>query len=76
MVPSLDSYPNKKIHKLIVDEITNIIESFAQATELSIISGSDEVELPYLTILFSSYHSNEQFGGSDEKYTNLALQIC
>ena len=55
MVPSLDSYPNKKIHKLIVDEITNIIESFSQATELSIISGFDEVELPYSTILFSSY---------------------
>ena len=57
MVPSLDAYPNKKIHELIVDEITNIIESFSQATGLSIISGFDEVELPYSSILFSSYQT-------------------
>ena len=57
MIPSLNSYPNKKILELIVDEITNIIESFSQATELSIISGFDEVELPYSTILLSSYQT-------------------
>ena len=82
VVPSADVYPNKEIHELTDAEIKNIIESFAQATELSIKSGYDGVEIHgannFLIQQFYSPHTNhrnDQWGGSDEKRMNLALQI-
>ena len=45
MVSSLDVHPNIKIHELTDDEIKNIIESCAQATEFSIKSGYDGEEI-------------------------------
>ena len=82
VVPSADVYPNKEFHELTDAEIKNIIESFAQATELSIKSGYDGVEIHgannYLIQQFYSPHTNhrnDQWGGSDEKRMNLVLQI-
>ena len=82
VVPSLDVYPNKNFHELSNDEILKIIESFAHATELSIKSGYDGVEIHgannYLIQQFYSPHTNhrtDEWGGSDEKRMNFSLKI-
>ena len=83
VVPSADVYPNNKdYHELTDNEIKKIIENFAYATELSIKSGYDGVEIHgannYLIQQFYSPHTNhrnDEWGGSDEKRMNFALQI-
>ena len=82
VVPSADVYPNKGYHELTDSEIKKIIENFAYATELSIKSGYDGVEIHgannFLIQQFYSPHTNhrnDEWGGSDEKRMNLALKI-
>ena len=83
VVPSADVYPNSKdYHELTDNEIKKIIENFAYATELSIKSGYDGVEIHgannFLIQQFYSPHTNhrnDEWGGSDEKRMNFALQI-
>ena len=82
VVPSAELYPNKGYHELTDSEIKKIIENFAHATELSIKSGYDGVEIHgannYLIQQFYSAHTNhrtDEWGGSNEKRMNLALQI-
>ena len=82
VVPSADIYPNQGYHELTSDEIKKIIENFAYSTELSIKSGYDGVEIHgannHLIQQFYSPHINhrtDEWGGSDEKRMNLALQI-
>ena len=82
VVPSADVYPNKGFHELTDSEIKKIIENFAYATELSIKSGYDGVEIHgannFLIQQFYSPHTNhrnDEWGGSDEKRMNLALKI-
>ena len=82
VVPSVDLYPNKGFHELTDAEINKIIENFAYATELSIKSGYDGVEIHgannFLIQQFYSPHTNhrtDKWGGSDEKRMNLALHI-
>ena len=82
VVPSADLYPYKGFHELTDAEIKKIIENFAHATELSIKSGYDGVEIHgannFLIQQFYSPHTNhrtDQWGGSDEKRMNFALHI-
>ena len=82
VVPSTDLYPNKGFHELTDVEINKIIENFAYATELSIKSGYDGVEIHgannFLIQQFYSPHTNhrkDKWGGSDEKRMNFALHI-
>ena len=82
VVPSVDLYPNKGFHELTDVEIQKIIENFAHATELSIKSGYDGVEIHgannFLIQQFYSPHTNhrtDQWGGSDEKRMNFVLHI-
>ena len=82
VVPSADVYPGKGYHELTDSEIKKIIDNFAYATELSIKSGYDGVEIHgannFLIQQFYSPHTNhrtDEWGGSDEKRMNLALKI-
>ena len=82
VVPSADVYPGKGYHELTDCEIKKIIDNFAYATELSIKSGYDGVEIHgannFLIQQFYSPHTNhrtDEWGGSDEKRMNLALKI-
>ena len=70
------------MHELTDNEINEIIEKFANATELSIKAGYDGVEIHgannYLIQQFYSPHTNKRkdnWGGSDEKRMNFALKI-
>ena len=70
------------MHELTDKEINEIIEKFAHATELSIKSGYDGVEIHgannFLIQQFYSPHTNKRnddWGGSDEKRMNFALKI-
>ena len=70
------------MHELTDKEINEIIEKFAHATELSIKSGYDGVEIHgannFLIQQFYSPHTNkrtDEWGGSDEKRMNFALKI-
>ena len=70
------------IHELTDEEINEIIEKFAHATELSIKSGYDGVEIHgannFLIQQFYSPHTNKRtddWGGSDEKRMNFSLKI-
>ena len=71
-----------KIHELENNEIFNIIDKFAYATELSIKSGYDGIEIHgannYLIQQFYSPYTNrrqDEWGGSDEKRMNFSLKI-
>ena len=82
VVPSADVYPGKGYHELTDSEIKKIIDNFAYATELSIKSGYDGVEIHgannFLIQQFYSPHTNhrtDEWGGTDEKRMNLALKI-
>ena len=83
VVPSANIFPNEKdYHELNDDEIKKIIESFAHATELSIKSGHDGIEIHgannYLIQQFYSAHTNhrkDKWGGSDEKRMKFALEV-
>ena len=82
VVPSADVYPNKGYHELTDNEIKKIIKNFAHATELSIKSGYDGVEIHgannFLIQQFYSPHTNhrnDEWGGTDEKRMNLSLKI-
>ena len=70
------------MHELTDNEINEIIEKFANATELSIKAGYDGVEIHgannFLIQQFYSPHTNKRkdnWGGSDEKRMNFALKI-
>jgi 2,4-dienoyl-CoA reductase-like NADH-dependent reductase (Old Yellow Enzyme family) len=70
------------IDKLTNQEINKIIEDFGNATELSIKSGHDGIEIHgasgYLCQQFYSRHFNhrkDEWGGSDEKRMNFALKV-
>ena len=70
------------MHELTDNEINEIIEKFANATELSIKAGYDGVEIHgannFLIQQFYSPHTNKRkdnWGGSDEKRMNFALNI-
>ena len=70
------------MHELTNNEINEIIEKFAYATELSIKAGYDGVEIHgannFLIQQFISPHTNKRtdnWGGSDEKRMNFALKI-
>ena len=70
------------MYELTDNEINEIIEKFANATELSIKAGYDGVEIHgannYLIQQFYSPHTNKRkdnWGGSDEKRMNFALKI-
>ena len=74
VVPSVDLYPNKGFHELTDAEINKIIENFAYATELSIKSGYDGVEIHgannFLIQQFYSPHTNhrkDKWGGLMKK---------
>ena len=83
VVPSSGIFPKpEEYHELTDAEIKKIIENFAHATELSIKSGYDGVEIHgannYLIQQFYSPHTNkrnDEWGGTDEKRMNFALQI-
>ena len=83
VVPSSGIFPKpEEYHQLTDAEIKKIIENFAHATELSIKSGYDGVEIHgannYLIQQFYSPHTNkrnDEWGGTDEKRMNFALQI-
>ena len=73
---------NKDFHELNDSEIKILIEKFAYATELSIKSGYDGIEIHgannYLIQQFYSPHTNKRndnWGGSDEKRMNFSLNI-
>ena len=73
---------NKDFHELTDKEIKEIIQKFAFATELVIKAGYDGVEIHgannYLIQQFYSPHTNKRndnWGGSDEKRMNFALNI-
>jgi len=70
------------MHELTDGEINEIIEKFAHATELSIKTGYDGVEIHgannFLIQQFYSPHTNKRtdnWGGSDENRMNFALKI-
>ena len=70
------------MHELTDNEINEIIEKFANATELSIKAGYNGVEIHgannFLIQQFYSPHTNKRkdnWGGSDEKRMNFALKI-
>jgi len=70
------------IHELTSEEIKKIIEKFAYATELSLKSGFDGVEIHgannfLLQQFYSPYtnHRNDEWGGSDEKRMKFLLEI-
>ncbi len=70
------------MHELTDNEINEIIEKFANATELSIKAWYDGVEIHgannFLIQQFYSPHTNKRkdnWGGSDEKRMNFALKI-
>ena len=74
--------PFNSIHELNDTEIKEIIQKFAYATELSIKSGHDGIEIHgannYLIQQFFSPYTNrreDDWGGSDEKRMNFALKI-
>ena len=84
VVPSANA-PNlkgKEVHELTDEEIKKIIDKFAHATELSIKTGYDGVEIHgannFLIQQFYSPYTNrrnDEWGGSNEKRMNLALKI-
>ena len=70
------------IHELTNDEIKKIIDNFGYATELSLKSGFDGVEIHgannfILQQFYSPYtnHRKDDWGGSDEKRMKFALEI-
>jgi 2,4-dienoyl-CoA reductase-like NADH-dependent reductase (Old Yellow Enzyme family) len=74
--------PKNKIKELTDKDINRIINDFAKATELSIKSGYDGVEIHgannYLIQQFYSPYTNrrkDEWGGSDEKRMNFPLKV-
>ena len=70
------------IHELTDNEIKKIIEDFAYATELSLKSGFDGVEIHgannfILQQFYSAYtnHRSDDWGGNDEKRMNFLIKI-
>ena len=71
-----------KVREFTNEEIKKTIEDFAKATEISIKSGYDGIEIHgannYLIQQFYSPYANrrtDEWGGSDEKRMNFALKI-
>ena len=82
VAPSVDKENKDKIHELTDKEIKKIINDFAYATELSIKSGYDGVEIHgannfILQQFYSSYTNRrtDEWGGSNEKRMNFALKV-
>ena len=71
-----------KVREFTDEEIKKTIEDFAKATEISIKSGYDGIEIHgannYLIQQFYSPYTNrrtDEWGGSDEKRMNFPLKI-
>ena len=83
VAPSVITEEEKdKIHELTDNEIKKIISDFAYATELSIKSGYDGIEIHgannFLIQQFYSSYTNrrrDEWGGSDDKRMNFGLKI-